>query len=107
MHTLSSDPENGKTQGHPPAAGRPRRNRVVLWLLLALCAAPIVASFVAFYWLRPEGHVNYGELLPPRAMPAAPLTTLDGKPFTWSALGRTWVLVTADSAACDERCREK
>lgn len=72
-----------------------------------MCAAPVVASFVAFYWLRPSGHVNYGELIAPRAMPEAPLETLDGKPFAWKELGREWVLVVADSAKCDERCREK
>ena len=75
--------------------------------MFAVCAAPVVASFIAFYWLRPSGHVNYGELLPSQAMPATPLAALDGKPFEWKALERTWVLVVADSAACDERCREK
>ena len=90
-----------------PAASPPRRNRIVLWLVLGLCAAPVVASFVAYYWLRPSGHVNYGELIPPRAMPEAPLTTTEGKPFEWKDVGREWVLIVADSAKCDERCREK
>lgn len=75
--------------------------------MLGVCAAPVIASFVAFYWLQPSGHVNYGELVAPRAMPAAPLPTLDGKPFAWKDLDRTWALVVADSAKCDERCREK
>ena len=101
MDTPSSDREDAAP------ASRPRRNRIVLWLVLALCAAPIIASFVAYYWLRPSGHVNYGELIPPRAMPAETLKTLDGKTFEWKHIGREWVLVIADSAKCDERCREK
>jgi hypothetical protein len=106
MHTLNSDPDV-KTPNPAPAPSRPQRNRLILWLVLGLCAAPVVASFVAYYWLRPSGHVNYGELLTPQPMPAAALSTLDGKPFRWSDLDREWVLVIADSAACDQRCREK
>jgi hypothetical protein len=77
----------------------------VLWLVLAVCAAPVVASFVTFYVWRPSGHVNYGELLPPKPLPEVAMTTLDGKPFRLSDLKGEWVLVTADGAACDERCR--
>ena len=88
-----------------PASNRPRRNRLVLWLVLALCAAPVVASFVAYYWLQPSGHVNYGELLQPQPLPAAALTRVDGRPFSFADLRGSWVLVTLDAAACDERCR--
>ena len=100
MQSLNSAPTSD-------AAGARRRNRLALWLILAVCAAPIVASFVAYFWLQPSGHVNYGELIAPRAMPAAALVSLDGKPFEWKELGREWVLVVADSAKCDDRCREK
>ena len=102
MHTLSSN-EDGKT----PTPSRPRRNRIVLWLVLAVCAAPIVASFVAYYWLQPSGHVNYGELITPQPLPAATLAGVDGRPFSFADLKGSWVLVSIDSAACDERCRTK
>jgi hypothetical protein len=75
--------------------------------VLAVCAAPVVASFVAYYWLRPSGHVNYGELLTPQPLPAATLTGLDGRPFGFADLKGSWVLVNVDGAACDERCRTK
>jgi hypothetical protein len=91
----------------PHPASPPRRNRIALWLLLALCAAPVVASFVAYYWLRPSGHVNYGELLTPQPLPAVALTRLDGGPFAFADLKGSWVLVNVDGAACDERCRAK
>jgi cytochrome oxidase Cu insertion factor (SCO1/SenC/PrrC family) len=75
--------------------------------VLALCAAPVVASFVAYYWLQPSGHVNYGELLTPQPVPAATLAGVDTRPFSFADLKGSWVLVSIDGSACDERCRTK
>ena len=102
MHTPSSN-EDGKA----PTPSRPRRNRIVLWLVLAVCAAPVVASFVAYYWLQPSGQVNYGELLTPQPVPASTLAGVDARPFGFADLKGSWVLVSIDDAACDERCRTK
>lgn len=90
-----------------PAPNPPRRNRLVLWLVFALCAAPVVGSFVAYYWLQPSGHVNYGELLTPRPLPTATLPGVDTRPFSFADLKGSWVLVSIDGSACDERCRTK
>ena len=76
-----------------------------MWLLLAVCAAPIVASYIAYYVWQPDGHVNYGELLDLRPMPDSGLTDLDGGAFTLTNMRGAWVLLVADSANCDERCR--
>jgi hypothetical protein len=93
-------------QSHSSAENRrAARKRLKLWLLIAICAAPVAASYVAYYVVRPSGHVNYGELLAPRPVPATALTTLDGRELRPSALEGDWVLVVADSASCDERCR--
>ena len=100
MQSPSTDDRNAT-----PAPRRPPRNKLVLWLVLALCAAPVAASFIAFYWLQPSGQVNYGELLPPRALPDEPLSALDNRAFRFEDLKGRWVLLTADSGACDERCR--
>ena len=102
MHTPSSDAD-AKTS----TPSRRPRNRIVLWLVLAVCAAPVVASFVAYYWLQPSGHVNYGELLTPQPLPAATLAGVDGRPFSFADMKGSWVLVSIDNAACDERCRTK
>jgi hypothetical protein len=69
-----------------------------------VCAAPIVASYVAFYWWQPSGRVNYGELLEPRLMTDTPLERLDGGHFRFSDLRGEWLLLVADSGQCDERC---
>lgn len=78
-----------------------------LWLLIALCAAPVAASYVAYYFWRPSHQVNYGELLAPRPLPADRLVLADGTPFDWGRLRGRWLLVTADPARCDEYCRRK
>lgn len=91
----------------PPASFPPRRSRWVLWLVIAVCAAPIVASYVAYYVWRPDGQVNYGELLAPRLLPDVPLQAMDDKPFRFSDLQPQWILLVADRAQCDELCRSK
>ncbi|MGQ0748941.1 MAG: SCO family protein [Betaproteobacteria bacterium] len=86
---------------------KPERSRAPLWILIAVCVAPIAASYVAFYWWPPSDQVNYGELLEPRAAAAAGWVGLDGAPFSLEALKGRWVLTVIDSGRCDVWCREK
>jgi hypothetical protein len=74
-------------------------------LILVVCAAPIAASYLAFYFWQPRQHVNYGELIEPRSLPDTNLATFDGTPFRWSDLKGEWVLLTVDPGACDSACR--
>lgn len=87
--------------------GRRKRSLLSLWLIIALSAAPIAAAYVAYYFWRPSQQANYGELLAPRPLPAARLSRADGTPFDWGRLRGKWLLMTADSARCDEYCRRK
>jgi hypothetical protein len=66
-----------------------------LFLIAAVCAAPVVLGTAAYFlgW-TPGTTSNYGELITPRP---APLGELRGK----------WVLVTLDGAACDAYCEKK
>lgn len=86
---------------------KPERSLASLWLLVALCAAPVAASYVAYYFLRPSGQVNYGELIEPRPLPDAKLTLADGTLFHWRQMKGKWVLVIADSGRCDAYCHQK
>jgi cytochrome oxidase Cu insertion factor (SCO1/SenC/PrrC family) len=86
-------------------AAAPRRSSRKLWLILALCAAPLVAAYIAYYFWRPSDRVNYGELIAPQPLPPATLTSIEGKPFTLEDLRGNWVLVVVARAPCDERCR--
>jgi len=86
---------------------KPKKSLLSLWLLLVLCAAPVVASYVAYYFWQPSGHVNYGELIGPRPLPDARFTLADGAPFPWHNLKGKWVLAIVDSGNCDAYCQSK
>lgn len=85
---------------------RTRSGRWKMLAVLAVCAAPVIASYVAYFWVRPQARTNYGELItPPQPMPAAlPITDLDGRRVEPASLQRQWLLVTVADAACDEAC---
>jgi cytochrome oxidase Cu insertion factor (SCO1/SenC/PrrC family) len=84
-----------------------RSNRINLWLIGALCAAPVIASYLAFYLARPQAHTNYGELMQTRPLPEARLQLADGAPFQLSRLKGKWILLMVDAGGCDEFCRRK
>jgi len=80
-----------------------KRNLRTLWLILAVCAAPVVASFTAYY-LMPRGDgSSYGELLPTQAAPHL-AGTRDGRPWTIEDERGRWVVVLAAPVACDDAC---
>ena len=89
------------------AATTAKKSRTSLWLLAAVCIAPVVASYIAYYFWRPAGHVNYGELLPPKPMPDPAVTLVDGTPFRLSALKNKWVLLVAQPGGCDPYCQQQ
>jgi cytochrome oxidase Cu insertion factor (SCO1/SenC/PrrC family) len=91
---------------HPARAVRLGRIKVAG--LAALFAAPIVASFVTYTWLRPEGGASFGELLlPPAQVSAHRFERPEGGTFEFKELAGKWVLVASDAGACPAGCREK
>jgi hypothetical protein len=45
---------------------RTRRGRIQMLLLLLVCASPVIASYITFYWIKPAGgQSNYGQLVHP------------------------------------------
>lgn len=97
-----SDP--GEAARRRTAAGRLR-----MLLVLAVCAAPVVASYLAYYVFQPQGRTNYGALFePPRAWPAGlELATLDGTAMVPSTLDGQWLLVAIGPAACEAACEKR
>jgi hypothetical protein len=75
-------------------------------LILLVCAAPVVASYLAYFVVRPEGRTNYSDLIdPPRPIPAGlPLVDLQGRPVAPESLRGQWLLVVVAAAACDVTC---
>lgn len=85
-----------------------RRTRVGRWkmlLVLAVCAAPVIASYLTYFVIRPQARTNYSDLiLPTRAMPDLPLTDLQGRPVSAASLKGQWLLVVVAGGACDAAC---
>jgi hypothetical protein len=80
----------------------------MLYLLLAVCAAPVIASYIAYYLLPPSGRTNYGALIEPqRPLPALGLQRLDGSPVPAESLRGVWLMVHVDSGVCDAACERK
>ncbi|MEW6704591.1 MAG: hypothetical protein AB1430_07060 [Pseudomonadota bacterium] len=88
---------------------RVRRGRWKMVLVLAVCAAPVIASYFTYFVIRPQGRTNYSTLVQPtRSLPAQlPLTTLDGQAVAPSALKGQWLLVAVGSGACDSACEQR
>jgi len=84
-----------------------KRNLTTLWLIIGLCLAPIVASYLAYFYFLPQGHLNYGELIGPQPLPVAKLQLDNGGEFNLSDLRGKWLLVMTDAGKCDEPCRAK
>jgi len=76
-------------------------------VILAFCAAPTVAAWLAYFVWPPHSRTNYGKLVEPRALSDPELRRPDGTSFHLSQLRGKWVLLQVDSAACGDGCRKK
>ena len=87
-------------------ARRTASGRLKMFIVLLVCAAPVVASYFAYFVIRPEGRTNYSELIEPlRPIPAAlPLVDLQGRTVAAESLKGQWLLVVVSGGACDTRC---
>jgi hypothetical protein len=101
VHSMPAPALDGGT-----AARRTRSGRLKALFVLLVCAAPVVASYLAYFVIRPEGRSNYGTLIQPtREIPAAlPLADLQGLPVDASSLKGQWLLVVVAGGACDKDC---
>jgi hypothetical protein len=95
------------TSSKPTRASHWRRFRT-LYLLAAVCIAPVVASYTAYYIMPPAGRTNYGDLIEPqRPLPALALRELDGRAVDAASLRGRWLMVQVDGGDCGETCQRK
>ena len=94
-----------RSPGAPGPA--PRRGRRTLLLIAAIVAAPIVASYVAYYLFPRDQRINYGTLLPTAPAPAIEGSRDDGSPFRLEDLRGRWVLLAGGRGECDSACKRK
>lgn len=86
-----------------------QRGRWKLLMVLAVCAFPLIASYVTYYVIKPEGRTNYGALIDPRQypMPALGMFTLDGKPAALEQFKGKWIMLQSGASDCREACRKQ
>ncbi|MBP6775881.1 MAG: hypothetical protein KA151_01390 [Piscinibacter sp.] len=101
--TVHSLPDPGRAD-----ARRTRSGRIKMLLVLLVCASPVIASYLAFFFYRPDAGANYSELIvPARAAPPAaalPLADLQGRPVDPASLQAQWLLVVVGDGRCDAAC---
>ena len=91
-------------------ANKPQaQGRWKLFAIILVCASPLIASYLTYYVIKPQGRTNYGELIDPRNYPLPQLnaTTLDGKAAGLEDYKGKWLMLQADTGDCPETCRTK
>src|SRR3954468_17255307 len=74
---------------------RTRSGRWKMLLVMLVCAAPVIASYLAYYVVRPEGRRSHGELIEPqRPIPSITGTDLSGRRVSLPTLEGQWLLVS-------------
>jgi hypothetical protein len=89
-------------------AGRTTRGRWRMLAVLLVCAAPVIASYLTYYVIRPDARRSHGELIDPqRPLPPVTATTLDGRQVPLQSLQGQWLLVSVAGGACDALCERQ
>lgn len=88
---------------------RPGNGRWKLFAILGVCAAPLIFSYITYYWIKPTGRTNYGDILDPRNFPLPKLSghLLGGEAKELDAYKGKWIMLQVDSGACNELCKKK
>ena len=86
-----------------------KMGRLKLFLVLAVCAAPIILSYLTYFVIKPSGRTNYGTILDPRSYPLPKLGghLLGGDAKELDAYKGKWIMLQVDSGDCNERCKKK
>lgn len=80
-----------------------------LFLVLAVCASPLIASYFTYYVIKPSSRTNYGTLLDPRnyPIPALASTALDGSKSSLQDYKGKWLMVQVNDADCQIACQKR
>jgi cytochrome oxidase Cu insertion factor (SCO1/SenC/PrrC family) len=94
----------------PPSRGSWNRGRWMLLLIIGICLAPVIASYLTYYVIKPRGGMtNYGALVEPQRPIPSDLHVHDeqGKDMLLSTLEGQWLMVSVNPSACDDACAKK
>jgi len=86
---------------------RTRMGRLKMLGVLLVCAAPVIASYLTYYVIRPEGRRNHGQLITPQIpLPALEVTNINGSKVSLASLKGQWLLISVADASCNETCQK-
>lgn len=89
-------------------AGRTRKGRRWLFLILLISAAPVIASYLTYYVIRPQSTKAYGQLIEPqRELPNLQAVDLAQHSVNLTSLRGQWLLIVVGDAACDADCERR
>lgn len=99
-------PPSVQTLSQEVQATAQRKGRWKMLAVLLVCAAPVLASYWAYYVVRPEGRRNFGTLIEPQQAipPTLMATTLQGDQLPLSGWKGQWLLISTSNAACEAPC---
>jgi hypothetical protein len=85
------------------------RGRWKLLAVVAVCAAPMIFSYLTYYVIKPTGRTNFGTLIEPQKHPIPVLasTDLEGKPKELAAFKGKWVMLQAAPGDCAQACQDQ
>ncbi len=102
------------TSGAPLAADASRapplshwRRYRALYALIAVCLAPVIASYLAYYVFPPSGRTNYGDLIEPQRPCPPSRSSSTTQRLRPEAAARSWLMVKVDAAACEQTCQQR
>ena len=84
-----------------------RRGRWKALLVLLVCAAPVIASYLTYYFYQPQGRTNYGDLLEQRPVDGLAGVTPEGQAQRLGDLGGRWLMVMTSPGVCDTACEHR
>ena len=86
-------------------ASRTRGGRIRMLLVMLVCAAPIIFSYLTYYVIRPQSTSSFGQLIEPqRELPAVSATDLQGQSVDLQSLRGQWLFIMVAGGACDSAC---
>ena len=102
--------QNLPAQSEPaPDAARIKRGRLMMFLVLLACVAPVLASYFTFYVVKPTGGNSYGSLIktgPQTEIPNIMARNLKGDAVALRSLRGQWILLSVASASCPKQCQD-
>jgi hypothetical protein len=97
-----------RSQNSASSAANVKSARIKLIALFFICALPVIASYLTYYFYKPQGRTNYGTLVIPQLALGEVVTQgADGSKFSFTALRGKWAFVSLDSGACAQSCEDK